>query len=400
MAKVFQKCKEGDPPCTGTRCGHPWTVRYREPGGRTGRQREKSFPKKKQADAFAVKVEDAKNEGVYLDPNRGKITIRVWVQMWLKDHLSVGESTYSNYRGFMENWVVPELGKRTLAGLETVHVQRLVNKMREKGLAASTIADRFNILYKLLNAAIRDKRITENVCEGVSLPRLAAAAVNEDEIPSLDEVNAIYDSMSDQYKLTVPLMAAAGLRISESLAFNRKTPRRDFLRVAQQISSKANREDSVTRFVPLKHRAEGEYRDIPLVPFLADEIEAHLDRWGTITVVDGDRVFEVFFAPRERGKGVMPTASTYQYHWKKALTKADLLTPSGKVLYTPHSLRHFFASTALANNIPILEVSRWLGHKSIKVTADSYGHLVPDAKDRFRVVMQNALRPGGLALAA
>ncbi|MDX2934756.1 hypothetical protein [Streptomyces ipomoeae] len=53
----------------------------------------------------------------------------------------------------------------------------------------------------------------------------------------------------------------------------------------------------------------------------------------------------------------------------------------------------FFASTALANGIPIHEVSRWLGHKSIKTTVDTYGHLVPGAWHRGREILQEAMRP-------
>nr|WP_216588197.1 tyrosine-type recombinase/integrase [Streptomyces brasiliscabiei] len=49
----------------------------------------------------------------------------------------------------------------------------------------------------------------------------------------------------------------------------------------------------------------------------------------------------------------------------------------------PRSLRHFFASTALANGVLIHEVSRWLGHKSIKATVDIYSHLIPEAMDRY-----------------
>jgi site-specific recombinase XerD len=46
-------------------------------------------------------------------------------------------------------------------------------------------------------------------------------------------------------------------------------------------------------------------------------------------------------------------------------------------------LRHFFASTALANGVLIHEVSRWLGHKPIKSTVDIYSHLIPEAWDRY-----------------
>ncbi len=51
-----------------------------------------------------------------------------------------------------------------------------------------------------------------------------------------------------------------------------------------------------------------------------------------------------------------------------------------------------FASTALSHGVPIHEVSRWLGHRSVKTTIDIYGHLLPSAWDRCRVVLQSALQ--------
>jgi hypothetical protein len=89
------------------------------------------------------------------------------------------------------------------------------------------------------------------------------------------------------------------------------------------------------------------------------------------------RRLEVFFAPCQRGKGVMPTASTYGYHFRKASVSAGLVDVDGKAEYTPGSMRHFFASTALANGVPIREVSRRLGHKSIKATWTSMATLSP-----------------------
>ncbi len=57
---------------------------------------------------------------------------------------------------------------------------------------------------------------------------------------------------------------------------------------------------------------------------------------------------------------------------------------------TFHDLRHTFASTALAEGVPISEVSRWLGHESITTTVDLYGHLVPEASERARTALGNA----------
>ncbi|MGV9345126.1 hypothetical protein ACWDSD_10025 [Streptomyces spiralis] len=50
--------------------------------------------------------------------------------------------------------------------------------------------------------------------------------------------------------------------------------------------------------------------------------------------------------------------------------------------WSPHGPRHWFATTALSNGLPLLDVSGWLGRKSIKETADTFGHLTPDSTGR------------------
>ncbi len=71
--------------------------------------------------------------------------------------------------------------------------------------------------------------------------------------------------------------------------------------------------------------------------------------------------------------------------WKPAIATAGLPADT-----TFHDLRHGFASTALAEGVPISEVSRWLGHKSITTTVDLYGHLVPEATGRARDALDSA----------
>ncbi|MGW7002617.1 tyrosine-type recombinase/integrase [Streptomyces sp. NPDC054933] len=392
MPTVYQRCKSDkrsvNYPCKKSRCGHPWTVRYREPGGAGAPERQQSFGKKSQADAFAEKLRHDKYEGLYLDPKRGEITLRAYAAEWL-DRQIISDSTYRNYESFLRIHLIPRLGAKTIAAVERKDIEAFVAALGRK-LAASTVCDRMKMVTSLFQTAIKEKRRADDPTEGVKLPRNATHAVDEDEIPTLHEVDLIAKQISPQYRLTVYLQAGAGLRISETLAFTTDCRRTDFLRVRRQVSSKAHREDCETRFIPLKHRAEGEYRDIPLPAFLAQEIDAHLRKWGTVTAAGQ----EVLFAPRDRGKGTMPTATTYAYHFRKALKDAGIVTADGSPKYTPHCLRHFFASTALAHGIPIHEVSRWLGHRSIKTTVDVYGHLIPASWDRCRTVMQTALRPG------
>ncbi|MFB6568509.1 tyrosine-type recombinase/integrase [Streptomyces noursei] len=389
MATVYQRCKSDkrnvNYPCTKPRCGHPWTVRYREPAGA---ERQPSFEKQSQADAFADRLQHDKYEGLYLDPKRGEVTLRAYAAEWLERQV-ISDSTYRNYESFLRIHLLPRLGGKAIAGVESKDVEAFVAALG-KNLASSTVCDRMKMVTSLFQTAIKEKRRADDPTEGIKLPRSATHAVDEDEIPTLYEVDLIAKQISPQYRLTVYLQAGAGLRISETLAFTTDCVRSDFLRVRRQVSAKAHRDDCKTRFIPLKHRAEGEYRDVPLPAFLAEEIDAHLWEWGTMTTAG----MEVLFAPRDRGKGIMPTANTYAYHFRKALKAAGIVKPDGSPKYTPHGLRHFFASTALAHGIPIHEVSRWLGHKSIKTTVDVYGHLVPASWDRCRTVMQTALRPG------
>ncbi|MFF7439064.1 tyrosine-type recombinase/integrase [Streptomyces sp. NPDC008122] len=61
--------------------------------------------------------------------------------------------------------------------------------------------------------------------------------------------------------------------------------------------------------------------------------------------------------------------------------------------HNPHDLRHKWTTVALTNGVSIHEVSRWLGHRSIKVTVDRYGHLTQDGQERCRQVVETAVGP-------
>ncbi len=53
------------------------------------------------------------------------------------------------------------------------------------------------------------------------------------------------------------------------------------------------------------------------------------------------------------------------------------MVEEGIPTYTLHSLRHTFATLSLLGGKSIMWVSRQLGHKSVKVTLDVYGHVLP-----------------------
>ena len=55
--------------------------------------------------------------------------------------------------------------------------------------------------------------------------------------------------------------------------------------------------------------------------------------------------------------------------------------------FTPHSLRHAFATALLANGAPLTDVSTWLGHESTEVTSRVYAHVIPSAFGRAYAIL-------------
>jgi len=167
-------------------------------------------------------------------------------------------------------------------------------------------------------------------------------------------------------------MHGCGLRIGEALAVNVRCriPGGTILRVSEQVDQHAH-------LRPLKFRKKGDYRDIPLPQYVSDAIDKHIADYGTTS--DG------YLYQGRKYKFVI--RRSYQEDFARAAAKAGL-PPE----FVPHSLRHYFAfaSTALASGIPITEVSRWLGHRSIETTHRIYGHIVPSSLGRARSALDDA----------
>ncbi|MER5973905.1 tyrosine-type recombinase/integrase [Streptomyces sp. NPDC002055] len=83
--------------------------------------------------------------------------------------------------------------------------------------------------------------------------------------------------------------------------------------------------------------------------------------------------------------GGMIYPDLFRKSWKRALNRLGL--PN----YNPHDLRHKWATVTLSNSVSIHEVSRWMGHSSIKITVDRYGHLTLDGSERCRQVIEATL---------
>ena len=164
--------------------------------------------------------------------------------------------------------------------------------------------------------------------------------------------------------IAVWLQRTMGLRIREALGvekadFKTRKNGERYLRLRSQAAK-----DGGTR-APLKHRKEGEGRNVPVPDYVWDIAQAMPD--GPLCPGPRGSRYLKYSTARERFAAIMDAA--------------------GVTGYTTHSLRHQFASECLDDGMNIMDLSSVLGHADPSVTLRTYVHAMPDAEQRTRALM-------------
>ena len=129
-------------------------------------------------------------------------------------------------------------------------------------------------------------------------------------------------------------------------------------------------------------KSESSKRDIPMLDYLVTVLRKHRKRQLGTRMLLGDKWrpesgFENLVFTGSFGRCISETA-LYE-DMKKIRTQ---IREDGHVFgeYTPHSLRHTFATRRFEKGIPPKGMQEILGHKSITMTLDIYSHVLPDKK--------------------
>ena len=355
--------------------GDRWLVRWRD---EQGTQCKRSFAKKGGrdpetcAEAFDAQRTADTARGDWIDPRIGRTPFGEYAPIWMKSRLHK-TATVDTYEGHLRNHIVPAFGKSGLAAIRPTMVQQWVKELQSvKGLAPATIETVYVIFSSIMRGAVRDGYIRKTPCDDIRLPEVSRTLVR---LLSPAQVLSLADAMPRRYSPLVLLGAVAGLRQGEAfgLAFDRIDLATEMITVNQQVVIVDRRP------VLAPPKTSASLRDVPMSPFLRDQLLEHAWQFSladdaVLCRTSRDTLFRRDYYNREI--------------WKPALAAAGLLPDT-----TFHDLRHTFASTALAEGVPISEVSRWLGHKSITTTVDLYGHLVPEASGRARDALDRAFAP-------
>lgn len=263
-------------------------------------------------------------------------------------------------------------GQRKVGEVRRAHVQAYVDRLVAEGLAAQTVRNSVTALRVLFKYAIRRELISANPCDGVELP---AGGTARDRIEDPSGALALVQALTRPDDRALMATAFfAGLRRGELMALRWK----DVDLQAHTITVDAERgsyDPKTKTFGPPKSKKGARTLGIPelLVPLLEQVRPLDVDRAPDVLVFRRGDGLTPFSDTALRDRCLVDWGWTYDREQKKHVrTRGGSLQPIGL-----HEARHSYASLMIAAGVNIKTISEWMGHSSVTITLDRYGHLLP-----------------------
>jgi integrase len=349
-----------------------WSVLYRY----EGKQRSSSWNDEADAKQFKTLVEtvgaEKAREIVGIPPllKTDGITVGQWLDRYIKALTGVEQYTVDKYKQYARD-IKPILGPIPLTALSAEDVGRWVNHLEQKQsrlgrpLAPKTIQNMHGFLSAALGAAV-PRHISVNPAAGRRLPKGDGDEVDvDDRVLSHDEFARLLAAVTEPWRPMVEFMVASGFRWGEVSALqpadvDRKT---NTVRVRRAWKYSSG---GYSIGAPKTKRSR---RTVDIDKAVLDKLD-YSHEWLFVNRDNGPVRYQGF---RRR-------------IWDVAVKRAKL-DPAP----TPHALRHTCGSWMLNAGVPITVVSRHLGHESIQVTVDIYGHLDRTTSAQAAAVMGQLL---------
>ena len=132
---------------------------------------------------------------------------------------------------------------------------------------------------------------------------------------------------------------------------------------------------------------------------ISGALAERLAAWYAEAVVQDGAAADGYVWPGRGGRAM--NAHSPNQALARALRRAGLVDDEGVALVSPHGLRHTAASLMLAAGVPLIVVSRQLGHANPNITAQVYAHLLGDEQlDQAAACFEDRDEPGGMRAGA
>ena len=305
-------------------------------------------------------------------------TLSAWCTIWLETFATnLKPNIRENYQFVIRRYIdTAPIGKRKLEKLTPAEVQAWVNDLAQK-VAPQTVRNAHARLHKALEVAVRNSYIARNVATGTELPTVPTTHIRPLDF---EQVLVLLEAV-EGHRWAALYRLAINLGMREAELFGLTWAAIDFkagtLRIFQQLQrvKPANDPAALRIFVLQTTKTKAGERTLRLDNDLLDVLRAHRQLQNEEKALLGEKWRDpwgdLLFTTETCGPMHI---SCLLEHFKGVLAKADL----PKLRF--HDLRHTAATLLLADNVPLVTVSKILGHSSPAITATIYAHALDESK--------------------
>lgn len=378
-----------------------WRVTYTD---QTGRIRTKSFPKRSAAKEFQETVTTAVLAGTHVH-DRDSLTVREAAKAWLTacengrdGRKPVEPHTLRVYKGHVDNHIVPRIGALLVSKVRKLHIKSFRDELLADGVSRELTKKVLSSLGSIFDEAIDNEQAVVNPTKKVRVITKDRSTSEEDRkvtIPARDDLKDLL-ARARLWCSAPPAIVVRG-HITKNPRFSKERARSFFLllrtkiatgmRISELLGLPRQHLDLKAATIAVRQRAdEGRlgppksvsgYRTIDLPADLVGELREWLLQRPK---GEHDLIF-----PNASG-GIELYQNIHRRFWQPLLlslgkarrTANDKGKEELETDFTLHDLRHFHASHYISLGANPLEIKDRMGHSSIKVTYDIYGHLFQD----------------------
>lgn len=323
------------------------------------------------ADRLKAKIENDLHTGEYQEiPD---ISFKDFSAKFIEAHASrVREQTLAMYEGHLRRTAIPFFDKRRLKSIRAVDIEAYLSYLKKLGTSPATSAKQLRTLKMLLKKAVQWGYLTKSPAEHIPMPRVPKQEMNYLNPTDIEKLIA---NTNERYRCLITTACYTGMRQGELLGLQWGDVdfegKRIFVRRTLQKGKFYEPKTKYSR------------RSVSIPNIVVQSLRSH--QINQVVHLENNHSQLVF--TNDVGEPIDPSNLT-----KRVFEPA--LKMAGLIHVRFHDLRHSYAAALISAGENPKWIQKQLGHSSIMITLDIYGHLLPETEKNASERLEQALVPG------
>lgn len=272
-------------------------------------------------------------------------TLKSFSEDWIQRKRKLKPTTVVNYRKYLDEYILPALGEKTLDRITALDVQKLLDK--HSNLSHSTLKNTKEILSQIMKYAINDDYITKNPCADIDIeiPSDKKTIRQPLTLTAYKDILAHLFDLCDTDRRFVGLCMYTAMRRGEVLGLKWEDIYNECIHVKRNVTHPQQNTPVIST-----PKTQAGVRTIPVVKEL-DQVLNHTNETGFI--IGGNEPFSL---------------SAYRNMWTRINKTIDMHGA------TPHVLRHSYLTYAVGETTDFKTVQGISGHANLSTLLNTYAH--------------------------